>query len=170
MSNVVDSEPPSLGTPLLPTINNVLISYRQPGRPSSRAHHCPPSSDAATRSRAATTTTMAERPLSGPQGPEQVLFYGVDIQVAHFQYRPACSLSTNSISISFTEAPPPTHATPRASLFNGRPAAPSPPPSEPSGSGKKPQTGWPCSVGRAFFGYFLSAMEPARIACLLDLV
>lgn len=48
--------------------------------------------------------------------------------------------------------------------------AASSPPSEPSGSGKKPQTGWPCSVGRAFFGYFLSAMEPARIACLLDLV
>lgn len=116
------TQSPSFGTPLLPTINNVLISYRQPGRPSSRAHHCPPNSDAATRSRAATTTTMAERPLSGPQGPEQVLFYGVDIQVAHFQCRPTCSLSTNSISLSFTEAPPPTHATPWASLFNGRPA------------------------------------------------
>lgn len=95
------TQSPSFGTPLLPTINNVLISYRQPGRPSSRAHHCPPNSDAATRSRAATTTTMAERPLSGPQGPEQVLFYGVDIQVAHFQCRPTCSLSTNNISLSF---------------------------------------------------------------------
>lgn len=59
---------------------------------------------------------------SGPQGPEQVLIYGVDIQVAHFQCRPACTLSTNSISPSFTETPP-TRATP-PSLFNERPAAP----------------------------------------------